>query len=122
LLFFGESTLKEIEEIYNMIRNRHTEYDMPESQKLLYLEETHELFEKVGFKKTRIFAIHQIDYVDPSRYMPSVDAPPSFWRISLPPELVEMARKEIKEEMIKTKTGKGFKMTYYNIIAYAQKL
>jgi len=51
LLFFGESSFKEIEEIYNRIRNRHTEYAMPESQKLLSLEETHDLFEKVGFKK-----------------------------------------------------------------------
>jgi hypothetical protein len=51
----------------------------------------------------------------------NIDPPSSLWRINLPPELVEMARKEIKDEMIKTKTGKGFKMTVYNIIAYAQK-
>jgi len=121
LLFYGESSFKEIEEIYNRIRNRHTEYALPESQKSIGLEETHELFDKVGFEKTRIFAIRQIDYVDPSRYVVNVDPPSSLWRISLPPELVEMTRKEMKEEMTKTKTGKGFKMTSYNIIAYAQK-
>jgi ubiquinone/menaquinone biosynthesis C-methylase UbiE len=125
LLFFGESTNREVKEIYKMVRNRHTEYVIPESLKLIGLEETHELFDKVGFKKTRIFGIHQIDYVDPSKYLPFIESPQSLFRINLPPdlslELVEMVIKKTKEEMTKAKTDKGFKVTIYNILAYAQK-
>jgi ubiquinone/menaquinone biosynthesis C-methylase UbiE len=125
LLFFGEPTNREVKEIYKMVRNRHTEYAMPESLKLIDLEETHELFDKAGFKKTRIFGIHEIDYVDPSKYVPMVESPQSFFRLNLPsdlsPELVEMIIKETKEEMTRASADKGFKMTYYNILAYAQK-
>lgn len=125
LLFFGEQTGREIEEIYNKIRNRHPEHAMPESLKLVSLEETRELFDKAGFKKTRIYGIHQIYYVDSSKYIALVDSPQAFWRINMPSdsssELVEMVRKEIREEMTKTKTDKGFKTTVYNVIAYAQK-
>ena len=125
LLFFGEPTNREVKEIYKMVRNRHTEYVTPESLKLIGLEETHELFDKAGFKKTRIFGIHEIEYVDPSKYVPMVESPQSFFRLNLPsdlsPELVEMIIKETKEEMTRAETDKGFKMTYYNILAYAQK-
>jgi hypothetical protein len=83
-------------------RARQTEYIIPESLKLIDLEETHELFDKAGFKKTRIFGIHQIDYVDPSKYLPTIESPQSLFRINLPPdlssELVEVVIKETKEE------------------------
>jgi ubiquinone/menaquinone biosynthesis C-methylase UbiE len=121
LVFFGESTGKEIYEIYNRIRSRHTEYSMPDPLELVGLKETQELFDRSGFKKTRIFPLQLIDYADPSGYVTAVDAPPTPWRISLPAELAEVVAKEIKEEMTKTRTEKGFKTTIYNIIAYAQK-
>jgi ubiquinone/menaquinone biosynthesis C-methylase UbiE len=54
LLFFGEPTNREVKEIYKMVRNRHTEYVMPKSLNLISLEETHELFDKAGFKIDRI--------------------------------------------------------------------
>lgn len=125
LVFFAEQTLKETGEIYYKVRNRHPEYTLPELGNLISLEDTHELIDKAGFKKTRIFGIHQIDYIDPSKYFFGVDAPTTFWRINIPPdvspEVIEMVKKEIKEEIIKAKTNKGFKSTIYNIIAYAQK-
>ena len=121
LLFFGESTFKEVEEIYNRVRSRYTQYSMPESLKLVGLEETQELFDRSGFKKTNIFAIHQVDYLDLSKYCPHVDAPSSFWRINFPSELAEIVRREIRKEMERARTPKGFKTTIYNIIAYAQK-
>jgi ubiquinone/menaquinone biosynthesis C-methylase UbiE len=125
LLFFGEPSLKEIKEIYIRIRNRYTEHAIPGSLKLIGLEETHELFDKAGFKKTRIFGIHEIDYVDPSKYLPTIESPQSLFRINLPSdlssELVEMVIKETKEEMMRAKTDKGFKVTNYIILAYAQK-
>ena len=125
LLFFAEQIIREIEEIYNRIRDRHPEHALPEFLKLIGLEETHELFDKAGFKKTRIFGIHQIDYIDVSKYFFGVDAPAAFWRVNMPSdvssELIEMVRKEIREEMTKVKTDKGFKTTMYNIIVYAQK-
>ena len=125
LLFFGEQTAREEEEIYNKIRNRHPEHALPESSArtlLIGLEETHELFDRAGFKKTRIYGIHEIGYRDPSKYYASIAAGVAdFWRINMPPELVDMVAKEISEEMTKAKTDKGFKTTIYNIIAYAQK-
>ena len=102
---------EEIKEIYDRIRNRHPEYALPESSKLIGLEETHELFNKAGFKKTRIFGIHQIDYIDSSKYFAVLDAPSSFWRVNMlsdvSSELIEMVNKEIREEMIKVKTDKN---------------
>lgn len=125
LLFFGEPTFKEIKEIYNKVRIHHPELIMPESLQLINLEETYELFEKAGFKKTKIYGIHQIDYVDPSKFIYAVDAPTSFWRISLPldfsSKLAEKIRREIKLEMTRAKKDKGFKITYYNIVVYAKK-
>jgi len=125
LLFFGEPTFKEIIEIYNKVKNRHRELIMHKSLQLINLEETYELFEKAGFKKLKIYGLHQIDYVDPSKFIYAIDAPTSFWRIGLPidlsSKLVEKIRKEIKIEMIKTKKDKGFKITYYNIIVNAKK-
>ncbi|MGA3192027.1 MAG: methyltransferase domain-containing protein [Candidatus Bathyarchaeia archaeon] len=125
LLFFAEPTFREVKEIYDRIKNRHTASVLPESLKLIGLEETHELFDKAGFKKTRIFGIHQIDYVDPSKYAPMIESPQSLFRINLPPdlslELAEMVIKKTKEEMTKAKTDKGFKVTIYSILAYAQK-
>lgn len=122
LLFFGESTFKEIDEIYNRVRSRHTHYTMPESLKLVGLEETQELFDKSRFKKTNIFAIHEINYLDLSGYCPHVDALTTFWRINLPSELSERVRKEIREEMARARTAKGFKTTIYSILAYAQRI
>jgi ubiquinone/menaquinone biosynthesis C-methylase UbiE len=121
LLFFGESTFKEIEEMYNKVRSRHTQYTMPESLKLIDLEETRELFEKSGFKKTNIFARHEINYLDLSEYCSPIDAPTAFWRINFPSEYAETVRKEIRKEMARAKTAKGSKTTICNIIAYAQK-
>jgi ubiquinone/menaquinone biosynthesis C-methylase UbiE len=125
LLFYGEQTAREIEEIYDRIRSRHPEYGMPEFWKLIGLEETLELFDKAGFRKNRIFGMHQIDYIDISKYCAYIDAPTAFWRMNmssdLSPELIETVRREIREEATKAKTDKGFKITIYNIIAYAQK-
>jgi ubiquinone/menaquinone biosynthesis C-methylase UbiE len=125
LLFFAGQTLSETGDIYNRVKERHPDYALPDYGKLINLEETHELFDKAGFKKTRIYGMHQIDYIDPSNYFFGVDAPTTFWRINMPPdfssEIIEIVKKEIKEEMIKAKTDKGFKSTMYNIIAYAQK-
>jgi hypothetical protein len=114
-----------MEDIYNRIRHRHAEYAFPESLRLVSLEETHELFENAGFRKTRIYGIHEIVFADPSKYISWVDAPTALWKINLPSEfpqdLAASLRKEIKEEMTRTKTAKGFKATHYNIFAYAQK-
>jgi ubiquinone/menaquinone biosynthesis C-methylase UbiE len=125
LLFFAKQTAHEIEEIYDRIRNRHPDYVLPESLRLIDLEETHELFDKAGFQKTRIFAIHQIDHIDVSKYYAGVDAPAAFWRVNMSSdvssELIKKVRKEIREEMVRAKTDTGFKTTMYIIIAYAQK-
>jgi ubiquinone/menaquinone biosynthesis C-methylase UbiE len=123
LLFFAEPSSKEIKEIYVQVRNRHTKSVMPKkSLKLIDLEETHELFDKSGFRNTRIFGVHQIDYVDPSKYIPTLESPQSLFRINLSLELAEIVVKETKEEMMRVRTNKGFKVTTYYILAYGQKI
>jgi hypothetical protein len=107
---------------YVKVRNRHTKHVTPKkSLKLIDLEETSELFDRSGFKKTRIFGIHQIDYVDPSKYIATLESPQSLFRINLESELAEIVVKETKEEMMRAKTGKGFKVTTCYILAYGQK-
>jgi len=121
LLFFGESTGRELEEIGKKIRSRHTEYSWPEPQRLLSLKETQELLDRSGFKKTKIFPTQFTDYANLSGFVPFVDAPSNLWRIDLPSKIGEMVAKELREEMASTQTEKGFKMTVYIIFAYAQK-
>ena len=121
LLFNAGPHYKEALEIYTRIMNRHPEYPMPDMLKVISLEEAHELFDEAGFQKTRIFAIHQLNYVDPSIFLLARDATASWWKIGLPSEVVEMLKKEMLEEMTKLRTAKGFKSTSYNIIAIAQK-
>jgi len=121
LLFNAGPHYKEAAEIYTKIRNRHPEYLIPDMLKSISLEEAHELFDEAGFQKTRIFAIHQLSYVDPSMFLLDRDATSSWWKIGLPSQVVEMAKNEMLEEATKLKTAKGFKSTSYNIIAIAQK-
>ena len=123
LLFNGELHFKEAVEIYDAVRKRHPEYAFPESSwlKALSLEETHELFEKAGFRKPRIFAIHEINHVDPSMFLLARDATTSYWQVGLEPEVVDKLKTKMLEEATKSKTDKGWKVTSYNIIAYAQK-
>jgi len=123
LLFNGELHFKEALVIYDTVRKRHPEYVFPESSwlKALSLEETHELLEKTGFRKSIIFAIHEINYVDPSMFLLARDATTSYWQVGLQPEVADKLKKEFLEEATRSKTDEGWKLTSYNIIAYAQK-
>jgi hypothetical protein len=74
-----------------------------------------------GFQGSRIYAIHRVEYRDPSDFRAQRDATTTSWRVGLPSEIVEKALKEIIKEMAKLLTEKGLKTTTYNITAYAQK-
>jgi ubiquinone/menaquinone biosynthesis C-methylase UbiE len=121
LTFQGWLAFKEMTKAYDRVRNSHPEYGMPDLLRLMSLEETQELFDRTGFQRSRIYAIHQVDYVNPSDFRAQRDATASSWRVSLPLEMVEKAQKEIHTEMAKLITKKGLKTTIYNIFAYAQK-
>jgi hypothetical protein len=94
---------------------------MPDLLRTITLEETQELFDRVGFQKSRVYAIHSVDYRDPSAFRSHRDVTTNWWRIGLPSEIVEKARKQISTEMAKLITEKGLKTTIYNMFAYAQK-
>lgn len=119
--FQGWLTFKEMFEAYDTVRNRHPEYGMPERMGTITLEEAQELFDRAGFQRSRIYAIHRVDHRDPSDFKAKRDATTSMWRVDLPSEIIEKAQKEIIEEMAKMITEKGLKTTIYNIFAYAQK-
>jgi ubiquinone/menaquinone biosynthesis C-methylase UbiE len=121
LTFQGWLAFKEMLEAYAMVRNRHPEYGMPNLLRKISLEETQELFDRAGFQRSRVYAIHQVNYRDPSAFRAQRDVTTSWWRVGLPSEIVEKARKDISTEMAKLMTEKGLKTTMYNILAYAQK-
>jgi ubiquinone/menaquinone biosynthesis C-methylase UbiE len=121
LTFQGWLAFKEMLEAYDMVRNRHPEYGMPALLRAITLEETQELFDRAGFQKIRVYAIHLVDYRNPSAFRSQRDVTTGCWRVGIPSEIVEEALKEISKEMAKLITEKGLKTTIYNIFAYAQK-
>jgi hypothetical protein len=84
-------------------------------------EETQDLFDDAGFVDTNIFAHHGVRYIDPSLFLTARDATTSFWQVGLPLELVKSGKKAWMEEATKLCTGKGFRLTFCDIIAVGRK-
>jgi ubiquinone/menaquinone biosynthesis C-methylase UbiE len=85
------------------------------------LEEINNLFYDAGFVEANIYALHRIMYLDPKIFMTARDATTGFWQAGLPSDLVESAKKLWLDEAERMRTEKGFKLTFYDIIAYGRK-
>jgi ubiquinone/menaquinone biosynthesis C-methylase UbiE len=129
VLFNGESNFKEAIDLCVKIENRHPEM-MSEynwmgwrnfEKQFLSLGAVNEIVYDIGFDNPRIHAHHREYFVDPEMFMRYRNATAAFWQIGLPQDLVEELRQEWSMEARKLSTDKGFKMTTYNILAYASK-
>jgi len=126
LLYHGKGHINEVLSIFMHLEEKNPEYFegvswVEVSENFISLERSHELFTEVGFHGIRAYAIHEIDYVEPSRFMAGLDTVFSFWQEGLPSNVVMELKNELVREMEKTSTDMGFKRTRYDVFAYGKK-
>ena len=84
------------------------------------LEETEDLMEGAGFEKTYVYARHRLVYYEPEfiiHYIPYAGC----WKIALPEDALVEVVEELTERLTEAGTGKGFRSTWYVILAYGIK-
>ena len=84
------------------------------------LEETEALMEGAGFEKTHVYARHRLVYYEPEfiiHYIPYAGC----WKVALPEDALPGVVKELTERLTEAGTGKGFRATWYVILAYGTK-
>ncbi len=123
LLYHGNSHINEVLSIFKHLEEKYPEFfkglswdDV--SKNFISLEHSHELFTEVGFYDIRTYALHEINYIEPSRFIAGLDTVFSFWQEGLPSNVVLDLKNELIREMGKTSTDMGFKRTRYDIFAY----
>jgi ubiquinone/menaquinone biosynthesis C-methylase UbiE len=121
LVFQGEPSFKELFEAYDRVRHRHPDYALSERPRSLTPEETRELFDKAGFQESRISAIHNVTWIDPSMFLTDMDLTISPWRIDLSKENAEKVQKEVAGELLKIKRTDPLMTTSCSIFGYGQK-
>jgi ubiquinone/menaquinone biosynthesis C-methylase UbiE len=126
LLYHGLHHINEVLSLLSDLGDKYPEYlgDIDWKDvvgKFISLEETHEIFNRIGFYNVSIYGIHEIAYVDPSSFMNGLDTVFSFWQEGLSIEVVDMLRCELVKNMNSASTSKGFKRTRYDIYAYGRK-
>jgi ubiquinone/menaquinone biosynthesis C-methylase UbiE len=126
LLYHGKSHIIEVLSIFMHLEERFPEYFEGVSwdevnENFISLERSHELFTEAGFHYIRTYAIHEIDYVEPSRFIAGLDTVFSFWQEDLPSNIVLDLKNELIREMEKTSTDMGFKRTRYDVFAYGKR-
>ena len=84
------------------------------------LEKSHELFANVGFENIRVYALDEINFVEPS-HSRGTGFVFSFWQKDPPSDIVMSLKEEMVEEIKKQSTKYGFKQTNYNIYAIGKK-
>jgi ubiquinone/menaquinone biosynthesis C-methylase UbiE len=121
LVFQGGPSFKELFEAYDRVRHRHPDYALSDRPRSLTLEETQELFDRAGFQESRISAVHNVTWVDPSIFLTDRDPATSPWRIGLSSENAKKVRKEVAGELLKTKRKDPLMTTSCSIFGYGQK-
>jgi hypothetical protein len=130
LLYPGEGGNNEYFSIFREIEDRYPEWFKvlswdKVSKFFISLEKSHELFAQVGFENIRVYAIDEINFVEPSRIVAGLDAMfsywQSFWQEDLPSDFVLSLKKEMVEEIKRRSTKHGFKLTTYTIYAHSTK-
>ena len=84
------------------------------------LEETEALMEGAGFERTHVYARHRLTYSEPEFIIHDIPYA-GCWKISLPEDVLREVEEEITERLTETRTGKGFRATWYVILAYGTK-
>lgn len=84
------------------------------------LEETEALMEGAGFEKTHVYARHRLVYYEPEfiiHYIPYAGC----WKVTLPEDALSEIVEELTERLTEERTEKGFRSTWYVILAYGAK-
>ena len=113
-------------EVFRRVNGRHPELTRLSSvieeyeQMHINLEELHGMLNVVGFAGLDIVGRHRIIFEEPGKYLETNPYPVDLL-LAVPSELREQIRREVVEEMVSLSDLRGFKLTYYNILGYAQK-
>jgi SAM-dependent methyltransferase len=84
------------------------------------LEETEALMGGAGFERTHVYARHRLTYNEPGFIIH--DTPYAWcWKITLPEDVLPGVVGELTERFTETSAGRGFRATWYVILAYGTK-
>ena len=84
------------------------------------LEETEALMEGGGFEKTYVYARHRLTYNEPEYIIHGIPYA-GCWKITLPEDALVEAVEELSERLTEASAEKGFRATWYVILAYGTK-
>ena len=84
------------------------------------LEETEALMEGAGFDKSYVYARHRLTYVDPEFAINDIPYA-GCWKVTLPEDDLPRVVEELTERLTGMRGDKGFRATWYVIIAYGSK-
>ena len=84
------------------------------------LEETEDLMEGAGFDKAYVYARHRLTYNEPKFVIHDVPYA-GCWKVTLPEEALLEVVDEFKERLTGEMSEKGFRSTWYVILAYGAK-
>lgn len=122
----GKEFQREIFEIFKKIEKRHLElcqlnHVMKEYGEMhIKLEEFQDLLGFVGFTGLDVLGRHRIYYVNPKNHLEQNPYPVDLL-LTIPIEFREQIKNEVNNEMDGLSDHRGFKLTFYNIQAYAQR-
>jgi ubiquinone/menaquinone biosynthesis C-methylase UbiE len=93
-----------------------------ENEKLLIdLDESINLFESVGFTDSNLYGIHYNRYVHPSWFLKTSSGTWGLWKYGLSSRIVDRIHDDLQTELKLRASEKGFKLTWYLIIASGMK-
>lgn len=113
-------------EVFRRVNGRHPDLTQLNSvleeyeQMHITLEELHDMLSVVGFYGLDMVGRHRIIFEEPRKYLETNPYPVDLL-LAVPPGLRGQISREVVEEMKGLSDLRGFKLTYYNILGYAQK-
>jgi ubiquinone/menaquinone biosynthesis C-methylase UbiE len=126
ILFGAGPLFKEVWEILGEVAEDHPEHSgfaaSIEEIKAMHigLDETETLMEGAGFEKTYIYARHRLVYHDLKFIIHDTPYAES-WKSTLPEDALDEAVEELSERFTEASVEKGFRSTWYVILAYGTK-
>ncbi len=126
ILFGAGPMFKEAWEVLGRVAARHPEHpgfagSVEEIKDMhIGLEETEALMEGVGLERTHVYARHRLTYNEPEFVIHDIPYA-GCWKVSLPEDVLPEVVEELAEELTEARTWKGFRATWYVILAYGTK-
>ncbi len=126
ILFGAGPIFKEVWEILDEVATDYPNYpsfskSIDEIKKMhIDIEEAEKLLEIAGFQKKYVFARHRITYNKPEFIIHDIPYA-GYWKVTLPKKILPKTIDNFKKRLTDNVTEKGFKTTWYVILAYATK-